>query len=403
MKNPGKPYKDFPLTPCGNGQWRKIVDKKPYYFGSWRSDLKGEAALKEWVSRRDAIHAGLDRITAPVAEAGGKTVIELIRWYLAIRSADVIHNRRSPLTYNDYVTNLNDFGKFIGPTAKASALKPSHFAKYRATLDQRKLGPHAVKRVTANIKAMFNYAMDEEEITPIRFGRQFVTPRTDDASLAQHYERAGKENRTETTLTRKQFRKLMKATRENPLWRAMVLVMLNTGMNPAELARLKWAEINFKSGRLSRRRGKKGIRHEVYLWKITRAALEKLPRSEVWVFLRANGQQFVHCKTDVVQGVGVVKVHRSNRISRPFRDLAEAAGVPGITPYTLRRTTRTMAAHCRDDNAAKRMMGQALSGQDTTYVKGKFPMARLKRVSLAILRRLQRKVGVKPGQLKLAS
>jgi len=60
-----------------------------------------------------------------------------------------------------------------------------------------------------------------------------------------------------------------------------------------------------------------------------------------------------------------------------------------------------MAAHCRDDNAANRMMGQALAGQDQTYIKRKFPLARLKRVSLTILGRLRRKAGIKPGELRL--
>src|SRR6266516_2405345 len=140
MQNPGKPRPDFPLTPCGNGMWRKIVRGKPYTFGSWRQDPLGEAALKEWIERRDAIHAGLDHVNV-TAQVAGKTVIELTRWYLSIRTTDVKAGRLAPETYYDYVANLSAFAEFAGSGAKAGGLKPHHFAAYRAKLDERKLGP----------------------------------------------------------------------------------------------------------------------------------------------------------------------------------------------------------------------------------------------------------------------
>jgi integrase len=405
MDNPGKPRSDFPLTPCGNGMWRKIVRGKPYTFGSWRQDPLGEAALKEWIERRDAIHAGLDHVnaTAPVA---GKTVIELTRWYLSIRTADVKAGRLAPETYYDYVANLSAFAEFAGSGAKAAGLKPHHFAAYRAKLDERKLGPHAVKRTIANVKAMLNYAMAEGVIPAIQYGRSFVAPPTDDAALATHYERTGKTNKREVILTSKQVRKLLRSLKDKPFWKAIVLVMLNTAMNPSEISRLRWTELNLKNGRLSRRRWKKGIRQEAYLWKITRAALEALTRSGEWVFVNEKGKQLVKCHAETAEmehGEEGMVVRHSNRLTPTFRTLADAAGLPMVTPYTLRRTARTWAAHCHDDNAAKRMMGQALSGQDSTYVKGKFPLARLKKLSLTILARLTRKPQVKPGQMRMAS
>ncbi|MGE5607912.1 MAG: tyrosine-type recombinase/integrase [Bacillota bacterium] len=399
MQRPQKPYPEFPLTACTNGQWRKIVKGQPYYFGSWRTDPKGENALRLWLARKEAILAGLYRVdTTPSNTANDLTVGELVNKYLAIRGRDVEAGRIAPGTYGDYMANLKDFADFVGPRVKVAILKPGHFSAYRATLELRKLGAHATRRVIVNVKTAFKYAVDDGWITSICFGRAFVAPQTDSEAVALSCLRAGKENRTERILVRREVRRLLRATTFKPKWRAIVLLMLNAAMNPAEIARLKWAEINFKSGRLRRRRWKTGILQEAYLWKITRKALEALPRDDAeWVFVRPNGQLLVN--TEPVKGKkgsgeeAIVHIRRSNRISRPFRDLAEAAGIERITPYTLRRTARTVAAHCPDDNAAKRMMGQRLTGRDNTYIKGRFPLARLKAIARTLHDRL---VAAKP-------
>jgi integrase len=381
VKPPAKPRSDFPLTPCGNGQWRKIVAKRPYYFGSWRDDPKGDAALKEWLSRKDAILAGLDHVSTP-KEDKGMSVHTLIQRYLTLRSADVDNHKLSRYTFDDYVFYLTKFGNYVGAEAKAGKIKLA-LSGYRTLLETTN-GPHAVKRALAHVKAAWNYAMSEDWIEPFVWPRSFVAPSTDSESVALHHQRKGEDNRGERTLIPREVRKLMRATKDLPKWRALLLLMLNTGMNPAELARLKRGEVNHQSGRLRRRRAKTGIWLEAYLWKITRTALARLPQDhEEFYFVRSNGKLLVHAETQ--------SRVKSNRITHPFRKLAESAGIMGITPYTLRRTARTVAANSTDDNAARRMMGQRLTGRDATYVKGPFPLARLKKLSLVILRRVFRR------------
>jgi integrase len=389
-KPPTKPRPDFPLTPCGNGQWRKKVNGKPYYFGSWRSDPRGEQALKNWVARRDSIHAGLDHLPTSPSPASDITIGKLVGDYLAIRAKNVTNRELAPDSYRDYRANLSDFAGKVGPQAKAAGLKPAHFAAYRATLESRGIGPHATKRIITNIKAAFNYAVKEEWIPSINFGQGFSAPNTDSEAVALYHLRRGRENRTEVILGRRDVRRLLYAAKDRPLWRAMVYLMLNAGMNPAELARLQWSDINFKSGRLRRRRQKTGIWQECYLWRRTRRAINALPRVSDYVFTRVNGAPLVDTELVLgsIGGQQTSHVRRSNRITQPFHDLAQLAGLKGVTPYTLRRTARTVAAHCEDDNAARRMMGQRLAGRDQTYIRQQFPLARLKRISRTIFLRL---------------
>lgn len=101
-----KPSPDFPLTPCPNGQWRKIVNARAYYFGSWRDDPLGIRALEKWHAHEQAIRAGFNGLSAAPRVGNNMTVCDLIREYLRRRCADVEAHRIAPETYRDYAINL---------------------------------------------------------------------------------------------------------------------------------------------------------------------------------------------------------------------------------------------------------------------------------------------------------
>lgn len=393
------------FTACGNGQWRKIVNKKPYYFGTWRNDMKGEAAVKEWNANKEAIYSGTyqpKQAAEAVEEAAGLSVEKLIQKYLKARSLDVRNKKLSPDTFRDYTHALNQFCGHIGGHVKAAGLRPSHFAAWRASIEGT-LGPHALKRAIASVRAAFNYAMDSEWMEPIRFGPAMRAPDTEAEAVAHHHEQKGETAKTERILTRKEARRLVRGTKDKPKWRAMVLLMLNTAMNPAEIARLKWDKINLETGRLSTRRGKsKGIRLECYLWKITREALAAIKGEGELVFTRPNGKPLIGSEP-VMEGDIVVRTKRWNKLTDRFIEMCTALKLDGVTPYTLRRTARTVAAHCKDDNAAKRMMGQRLAGRDQTYIKRPFPLKRLRAVSRTIFERLFKRKPPKEPKLKIAA
>jgi len=54
-RKPAKPYREFPLTANGNGQWSKKIRGKVHYFGRWEAP---DAALKRSLEVKDDLHAG---------------------------------------------------------------------------------------------------------------------------------------------------------------------------------------------------------------------------------------------------------------------------------------------------------------------------------------------------------
>src|SRR5689334_15147402 len=77
-KKPEKPRPDFPLFTHHNGLWAKKIRGTLHYFGSWRDDPEGEAALKKYVDQKDALHAG----RKPRTQGEGLTVRDLVNRFL---------------------------------------------------------------------------------------------------------------------------------------------------------------------------------------------------------------------------------------------------------------------------------------------------------------------------------
>ena len=55
---PGKPRPDFPLYAHNSGRWAKKIRGQTHYFGSWRDDPKGKAAIALWLDQKEDLLAG---------------------------------------------------------------------------------------------------------------------------------------------------------------------------------------------------------------------------------------------------------------------------------------------------------------------------------------------------------
>ncbi len=414
-QKPSKPRRDFPLFPASNGQWcRKFYlggKRVPKYFGSWRDDPKGERAVKDFLARKDAIHAGLDNLR-PEVVSDTITVVELCRQFMAAKHADLLAGDLADETFNDYRYELQLLADLIGPDAKAAALGPEEFRRYLDHLRNkpskndptaRGLGPHRLATAIRYVRAAFNHAASNGWIPTPRFGTEFRPPNTDPESLAIRKARSGEDTEDEPIYTPAQIEWLL--AHSSKQFRAMILVMLNCGMGPSDVGRLRWKHINFETGRLSLRRSKNGIRRECWLWKKTRAALEAVrdfkhtremierEGDSALVFVTRKGLPYIR-RERVMEGDRVLRTNVSNSISitigRMIKDAKDAKIIPKnkkLTAYNFRHTFRTHADNCPDLNAVLRSMGRKLYGQaDSRYVRGKFKLGRLRTVAKTVHR-----------------
>ncbi|MGD0141117.1 MAG: hypothetical protein ABSD28_19830, partial [Tepidisphaeraceae bacterium] len=129
-----------------------------YYFGEWRTDPRGDSALKDWIARKDSILAGLDGLrAAPVDD--GMTVGELATRFLADRRTKMVAGDLAKQTYGGYCREIPLFVAEVGSDGIVASLRPQHFQAYADRLIKQKTGRHSRKRIFAYIKAMVRWGI----------------------------------------------------------------------------------------------------------------------------------------------------------------------------------------------------------------------------------------------------
>lgn len=397
-ERPDKPHPDFPLFANQNGQWTKKIKGKPYYFGSWREDPKGERAIKEYVDRLPGILAGTDHLRHLSARRGQASVGELLDHYLAQRRLDVQAGTLARITFGGYASELFLFRDWVRGTAAVAALKPAHFGGYVAHLiENRKLKARARKRVQAYIKAMFRWGAENDYCPLPKFGTSFRSPSTTPQAMRLEKARAGLPDFSKRIVTGEEIDRLLDASQPN--MRAMILLGINCGLGPADIGRLRWRHINMETGMLDYPREKTGCDRVGYLWKRTRAALEDVRRlKHTAILLEREGQDalvFVTRKRqpyyrewDVVKDGEVAGTQFANAISITFGRLAVKLDMRGVTFYRLRHTFKTAGKRAKDRDALNLAMGHKANSIEASYDHEEISFRRVKRVAIAVKHRL---------------
>src|SRR5262245_46429927 len=131
---PSKPYPDFPLFAHAAGVWAKKIRGKMHCFGPWSDP---DAALKKYLERKDALHAG----RKPREASDGLTVKELANGFLNHKQALVDAGELSPRTWAEFkaaaVLIVGSFGK----QRLVADLDTDDFAEMRKRM-AREWGPH---------------------------------------------------------------------------------------------------------------------------------------------------------------------------------------------------------------------------------------------------------------------
>lgn len=267
---PSLPYPRFPLRPHQNGQWYKSVwnrlaqKSQQYYFGAWRDDPMGERALKDpilgWLSRKDAIHAGVDNVRVDaVVSADTLTLGELMSRFLAHKRSQVQAGDLSLRTLGDYLVEISRFVAFQKASLPVNALRPEHFSGFMCDMiETRKLGRHARKRVRAYVNAFLRFGVTNGWFIMPPTGMDWKAPPTDPDSIRQAKARAGLKDYSDRIFTGAEIDLLL--LNATPTFKAMILLAVNCGLGPADIARLRWEMIDMKSGKLTFPRPKTGVR-----------------------------------------------------------------------------------------------------------------------------------------------
>ena len=338
----------FPLTKHPTGQYCKKIKGKLYYFGSDKSQ-----ALERYLEQAHCLHTGEPANTGSRTDnLSIKTMCNLYLDHLMSRTAiGELRPRHVP----EKTLLLRAFAKFVGPDQLVSAVSILDLQNFRTRLIRAGLSGNTINCYLAAVKAMYNWAFDNEVI-----GR---LPRL----------RAVKKLRSHKierpTFTASQIWKLLENARVQ--MKAMIWLGLNCGFGCTDCAELKWKSLDLENGRVAFPRGKTGIDRNLPLWPETIKALKELPISGELVFYTKRGNPWVTYKR-VVGKDGRVKYTRTDSVTRAFSDLMKKTGIKmekGVGFYTLRRTAATLTARSGDPFAVQRLLGHADLKMATTYVQ----------------------------------
>jgi len=413
----------FPLSRHRNGQWcAHIWDSRQqrsrtYYFGAVAKDPSGKVALYDpvrgYFARVPGIEAGTDHLARSIACVDESlTLGELVKRYLQEVKNRVDAHELSLRTLDSYLRELTKFAGFIGADVDVSALRPEHFARYMEHLTRaRKLGNCARRRVRTDITAMLNFGRKNGWYPAVPTGAAWRSPPIDRASLRQARMRAGKTDYSDRLPTGDEIDKLLAGA--TPSFKAIILLMINAGLGPADIGRLKWRHLDLEHGRLTFPRPKTGVERRAYIWKKTRRALltvQKLKRiaaaiakngEDAPIFISEQGNlmyreslRTAEVEVDGVKCRKVVGVKVENAVSITVRRLIKITGLPpGLKPYSLRHAAKTYAKASRDPDAVNLMMGHQDRSIPGVYDHERITWKRMKRVALAIKRKLWNRPG----------
>lgn len=338
----------FPLTLHPTGQYCKKIKGKLYYFGSDK-----QRALERYLEQAFFLHAGKGaKNKSAYDNLSLKTLCNLYIDHQESRSA--IGEIKSRQVY-DQILLLRDFVKYIGPNRVVSDISTIDLQNYRRKVIKSGKAPNTINNRLAAVKAMYNWALDNEiidnipnlkaikKITRLKAGRPiFIID---------------------------QVKKLLDCA--DTKMKAMIWLGLNCGFGCTDCAKLRWDHLNLTDSRVSFPRGKTGINRNLLLWAETIEALKAVPKSGELVFYTSKKNPWVRTIKSTGKD-GRIRYTNNNTISKQFSKLLRKASIKvekGVGFYTLRRTAATLAAKSGDPFAVQRILGHADLRMATTYVQ----------------------------------
>ncbi len=337
----------FPLTLHPTGQYCKKIKGKLYYFGN---DKK--VALQKYLEQAAYLHTGRGAKPKSNNNLSLKTLCNL---YLDHQESRAAIGEIKVRHLNDQTSILRNFVKFIGSNRFVSDISTIDLQNYRRKLIKMGKAAHTINNVIATVKAMYNWAMDNEVIDSIpnlKAIKKVATPKVE-----------------RPTFSMPQIQKLLhKASIQ---MRAMIWLGLNCGFGCTDCAELHWDNLDLKNSRVRFPRGKTGIDRNLPLWPETVMALKQVSKLGKLVFYTSRGNPWVRTIQSIDKHSNQ-KYTKDDAVSKNFSKLLKKAAIKtkkGVGFYTLRRTAATLTAKSGDPFAVQRLLGHANLKMATTYVQ----------------------------------
>jgi len=345
---PEKPHKDFPLYSHNSKRWAKKVRGKTHFFGPWDDP---DGALERWLREKDYLLAGRK---PPEHDPDALTIKRLCDLFMESRQRRVDSGELSQRTFDDYHQIVKLIADHFGRLTPVEHLTPADFGAFRAAL-AKGVNLKTLEGRIACIRAVFNYAdkngFIERSLSKI-WGTEFAKPsRTALTKLS---------NQTERLFTAAEIRKLFYAAK--PQMKAMILLGVNGGIGPTDMALVRVADV--KDGWLTLARNKTGKPRRVPLWPETLLAIEAASAMRPKPKNEADSELLFITK----YGGSWLPSSKQSPLSSEFGKLRKSVGITerGKSFYTLRHTLQTVGDETRDFVAVASIMGhspQSISDQ----------------------------------------
>lgn len=340
-----------------DGRWQKKVNGRLFYFTG-----TADEALTEWKRSEDYIRQHgrkPDDARQPQTDRRSVTSKGLVNEFLDFKKRRVESGELSPRTWNRYQATGQLLVDTFGCNRLVSDLEPADFEKLRNVLAKR-YSPVVLGVEIQNVRSIMRYAYDPEGEQlvdrPVRMGKGFAKPSA--KTIRLHRMELG-----ERLYTAVEIWSLIEPARPN--MKAMILLAINGGLGPGDLATLTIDQCDGVREWLDHPRPKTGIARRIPLWPETRDAIRKAiaarrepinPDHARLLFIGRRGESYYDDEA-------------SYRVSQEFDDVRKLTSVSDArTFYDFRRTFQTIGENSRDIIAVRSIMGHAPATNDMSAI-----------------------------------
>jgi len=362
----GKPHPDFPLFRHATGRWCKKIRGKFHYFGKVADDSDGQLALAKWLEDKDDLLAG----RTPRVKPEGLTLRELLDRFIVSKRHLLDTCEITPKHFAELYACCRRIGDAFGLSRLVIDLAADDFERLRKAI-AKQWGPVRLGNEVQRVRSVFKFGFEAGLIDrPLRFGPGFKKP-------TRKVMRLNRAKNGPRMFDAAELRQIVDSASQ-PM-KAMVLLGINCGFGPSDVANLPSNAINLTTGWADYPRPKTGIPRRCPLWHETVAAVEeaiavrpkaKEPEATSLLFITKHGHKWERVGvSEPDPDTGKLRITNNNPVVQECIKLLKKLKLHrrGLGFYTLRHTFETVAGGAKDQVAVNALMGHVDDSMAANY------------------------------------